>query len=140
MEIRGDIDKLGVPVLVREALVLDVNVGVCDPVLDALEVNENDFVENDVGVDIVDLVNDIVALSSVVELTAPVFDTVPELVSDTESVFVRESLDIPETDTDGVIETVRVLVKERLMKAVPVTVFVPRLDPDDVIEPVDVFD
>lgn len=58
LETREDIDVIGVPVVVREALVLDVRVGVCEPVLDALEVKETDLVENDLGVDTVVLVTD----------------------------------------------------------------------------------
>jgi len=120
--------------------VLDVRVGVCEPVLDALELNETDLVENGLAVEDTDPVTVIVGVRVVVIVSVPVYDMIPDFVSIIEIVFVDESLLIAETEADGVTETVLVLIKDPLVEAESVTVFVTKFDADDVVEPVDVLD
>jgi hypothetical protein len=80
LETRGDTDKLGVPVLVRDALAVVVSVGVCDPVLDGLELNVDDLVGIGAAVDDVEAVIDGVLLDDVVILAIVVRVIEPDFV------------------------------------------------------------
>ena len=126
--------------LVREPLVVIVIVGVCDPVLDTLELNVADLVGRGAAVDDADPVIDGVLLDVVVILAIVVVVTNPEFVSVIEFVFVANTLYVEKADDDDVTDGVLVLTKEPLLKAEPVTVFVPRFEADVVIEIIDVFD
>ena len=92
LETRGDRDKLGVPVLVREALVVIVCVGVCEPVRDALELNVEDLVGMGAAVDDADPVIDVVLLDDVVPLAIGVRVIEPDFVRVAEGVFVANPL------------------------------------------------
>jgi hypothetical protein len=140
LETRGDRDKLGVPVLVREALVVIVIVGVCDPVLDALELNVEDLVGIGTAVDDADPVIDGVLLDDVVILAIVVRVIEPDFVRVAEGVFVANPLYVEKAEDEDVTDCVLVLTKEPLLKAEAVTVFVQRFEADVVIETVDVFD
>jgi hypothetical protein len=140
LETRGDRDKLGVPVLVREALVVIVIVGVCDPVLDALELNVEDLVGIGTAVDDADPVIDGVLLDDVVILAIVVRVIEPDFVRVAEGVFVANPLYVEKAEDEDVTDGVLVLTKEPLLKAEAVTVFVQRFEADVVIETVDVFD
>ena len=140
LETRGDRDKLGVPVLVREPLVVIVSVGVCDPVLDALELNVEDLVGTGAAVDDADPVIEGVLLDDVVPLAIGVRVIEPDFVRVPEFVFVANPLYVEKAEDEDVTDTVLVLTKDLLMKADPVTVFVQRFEAEAVIETVDVFD
>jgi hypothetical protein len=140
LETRGDRDKLGVPVLVREALIVIVSVGVCDPVLDALELNVEDLVGTGAAVDDADPVIEGVLLDDVVPLVIDVRLIEPDFVQVPEFVFVANPLYVEKAEDDDVTEGDLVLTKDPLLKAEAVTVFVQRFEAEAVIETVDVFD
>jgi hypothetical protein len=140
LEARADTDKLGVSLLVREALVVIVSVGVCDTVLDSLELNVVDLVGIGAAVDDVDAVIDGVLLDDLVILAIGVRVIEPDFVRVPEFVFVANPLYVEKAEDEDVTDSVLVLTKDPLLKAEAVTVFVKRFEADDVIETVDVFD